>query len=344
MSSNYQDILWNLWMQTETFAVAIVDETARIMKCNKGFCQLFGVSKEEDEEISLFTKVQSIELRERFLKFQRDKGTRLECIISHVTFGEFMGWSRVEVISLENGRGYLFIFQSLTEAYQAQMVLEAQAMLSDDIFMFFDNSDRILHLSQKAAQLFGFSSGKEAMGVHYSTLMKGKLNIKEVEEVFEQLHQQDAYLGYIMLQQQENNVFYELSGFHVNLREDSVGYVLLFKGINASVLPSYEPNKNQIMLKESVEVGTVYQDEDPEYVETTALFWNSRECKAGIMELKEALNRYEYIVINNLLERIIVLAPEKPYEVLQNIQNAIINFEYEKAISIFEESYSLLES
>ena len=334
--------LWNHLLQSESLAAVVIDGDARIKHCNNGFLHLFAILAERYEQQSLFELINSNELQENLLKLTGSIFTSLEFVFSYSIFNNIC-WSRAEVINLKEDEGFLVLFYDLTEAYQAQMILEAHSMVSDDIFIFFDHKDHILHCSEKAAQVFGFASGREAMGIHYSTLMNGKTSMKEVEGAFRQLHQQEGYLGYITIWQQGSNSFYELSGFHVNLRNVPVGYVLLFKALEADAKYSSSFKESQEVLCESENQNSGYNSYNITYADTSSLFWNSKECKEKLCELQKSLERYEYIEINKLLEQIIVLVPKEPYVVLQNIQNAIMGFEYERALCLFNESSLLME-
>lgn len=248
----------------------------------------------------------------------------------------------------------MLIFHDLTEAYQAQMVLEAHLTISDDIFMFFDHLDHLLHCSEKAAHLFGFSSRREVLGLHYTTLMQGKVNLNALEGVIEKLHRREGYLGYMSVREYDSNQFYELSAFHVNLQTLPVGYVLLFKVLDTATdmedikyeegLPDERERETDNlygeadMLRESQSGEYLYGDHTMLDEETASLYWESKECKERLRELARAIKYYEYIEINRLLESLCVLAPGKYLEVLQGIQKAIMNLDYEKAMSIFEDA------
>ena len=334
-------LLEYIW-KAESFATAIIDNEAGIQQCNEGFLRLFAILPQEYSKRSIYKLIKSKELKEKLVRVIDIGQKRSEFVFSYSIYSENICWSRVEAFRLDEVPSYLLLFQDLTEAYQAQMIMEAHSMVSDDIFIFFDHSDHILHCSEKAAQVFGFSSGREARGVHYSTLMHGKASIKEVEEAFYKLHNQEGYLGYLSLQQQGSHNFYELSGFHVNLRNVSVGVVLLLKALPPSSYHSIAPIEKNEFLRESEGSDSAYRSHHFTYSDTASLFWNSKDCKERLQELHKALERYEYIEINKLLERIIMLAPKESCEVLQNIQNAIMSFEYERALSIFKESQLII--
>ncbi len=342
MELNHTNRLWNQIVTVESFAAVIVDSSARVMTCNKGFLQMFAILHEECMEKSLYDIMISEGLKSNLMSLLEGNFTKDTFIFSYFNFSGNVGWSRVEASRLEENGNYFLIFHDLTEAYQAQMIMEAHSMVSDDIFLFFDQRDHVLQCSEKAAKVFGFSSGREAMGVHYTTLMYEKVNLSEVEKVFIKLHQQEGYLGYITLQQ-EHNSFYEISGFHVNLRAVSVGYVLLLKLLGEGSYISPNSIEKKDIIKEDADLDSVYFKYDTVYADTSYLYWNSKECKEGLQNLKMAMEHYEYIEINELLEQIIVMAPEKPYAVLQNIQKAIMSFEYDTALNMFNEAHLILE-
>ncbi len=344
MEWNNTNGLWNQILTVESFAAVIVDSSARIMTCNKGFLQMFAILHEEYMEKSLYDIINSEGLKSNLMRLLVGNLTRDEFIISYFNFSGNVGWNRVEASRLEENGNYFLIFHDLTEAYQAQMIMEAHSMVSDDIFLFFDQRDYVLQCSEKAARVFGFSSGREAMGVHYTTLMYGKVNLSEVEKVFIKLHQQEGegYLGYISLQQ-EHNSFYEISGFHVNLRAVSVGYVLLLKLLGEDFYISPNSLEEKDIIKENSNLDSGYVKYNTVHADTSYLYWNSKECKEGLQNLKKAIEHYEYIEINELLEQIIVLAPEKPYAVLQNIQKAIMNLEYDTALNLYNEAHFILK-
>ncbi len=341
MELDYHENLWNQVLLTESFATAVIDYAQRILCCNKGFLRLFSLLPEESYNKNLCDLIDSTELK-NLLELIRRKGERTEFTFFYSVPLISICWVRVEATKLQDDTGYLLIFYDLTEAYQAQMIMEAHSMVSDDIFLFFDNNDYVLHCSEKAAKLFGFSSGREAMGLHYTTLMQGKANLNELEELLLKLHQQEGLLGYLTLKNQKSNSFYEFSGFHVNLRTVSMGFVLLFKVLENNPI-HHDQRLEEVVLREESLSYCSNDDKDLHYEDTISLFWNSKECKEGLIELQRALEHYEYIEINKWLERMIVLAPKGPYTVLQSIQNAIIKFEYEKALTLFYESRVVLE-
>ncbi len=341
MELDYYQNLWNRILVTEFFAVAVIDYSTKILCCNKGFLRLFSLYPYESCNKDLCDLIDGAVL-EKLWQLIRRKGDRTEFEFSYPIHSDSICWARLEATKLEDDSGYLLLFYDLTEAYQAQMILEAHSMVSDDIFLFFDNKDHVLHCSEKAAKLLGFSSGREVMGLHYTTLMQGKANLGEIEALLMKLHQQEGYLGYLTLKNVQSNSFYEFSGFHVNLRAVTMGYVLLFKALEKTAF-SHEQATKEVVLREQSQGYSSNYDNDLHYEDTISLFWNSKECKEGLIELQRALEHYEYIEINKWLERIIVLAPRGPYSVLQSIQDAIIHFEYEKALTLFHESQEILE-
>lgn len=334
-------------------AVAVIDVQGGLIEVNQTFLYHFVEEGVLGGEEKLYDLINSIELQNKMKEVLKKREDRSEVVFPYCKQNNSVLWFRLEILYIDNKNTYMLLFHDLTEAYQAQMVLEAHLTISDDIFMFFDHHDHILHCSEKAANLFGFVSRREVLGLHYTTLMQGKVNVNIMEGVFEKLHRREGHLGYMSVREYDRNQFYELSAFHVNLQSISVGFVLLLKPLDTAIIEEddlrYEngllretgegPKESygeNVSLRESQMAEYLYGRQNMLDEETANLYWNSKECKERLKELTRAIQYYEYIEINTILESLCVLAPREYLEVLQNIQMTIMNLDYEKAMSILE--------
>ncbi len=329
--------LWKHVVSLESIAIILLDSAFRIVEYSRGFIQMFDLREPVDTYIPVYEVIPVMQLQESMNQLEKEKSTGQEVILSYLLSANNICWCRMEVVFLKEQSEYLLLFEDITEAYQAQTVLEAHSMVSEDIFLFLDPRNYALHCSEKAAHLFGFSSGRDVTGLHYSTLLQGRINLNVMEEVFIKLHEQNGYLGYVTFREEGNNHFYELSAFPVIVRDVDAGTVLVLKPLGAGT--SIEEEMSERMSTVYEDAKETEQEDDYELLrETTAIYWDSRECKESLEELHRAILHYEYVEINNLLERISVLAPDEWSQTLQRIQTAVMAFDYDTALTVLEEN------
>ena len=123
MGTECYDELWNPILHTESFAAVIISGSGKVIRCNKGFLQMFAISPCGYKGRSLFSLIESKELQEKFTEFHAINQVHAEFLISFTILSGSICWSKVEVARVEENSRYLLIFRDLTEAYQAQMIM-----------------------------------------------------------------------------------------------------------------------------------------------------------------------------------------------------------------------------
>lgn len=243
-----------------------------------------------------------------------------------------IGWYYVECLTLnENAsRSYGFLFHDKTESVEAQMVMEAYFTVGSEVFLFLDSKERVLECSKQAAKVFGFLGREEALGMHYTTFLNGKLSKTVINQVFEQLHIVGRYKKMVELPYLGRVSYYELQAYKVMLKGRNQGAILLFK-----------EEKRQLPLLSMLGEEVQYEEENEKREEVVVKGLEEAAIyKKELVKLKNALEQFEYMEINELLERIYMIAPREDYLILEQIQEEVMEFHYEKAIKCFGKGFA----
>lgn len=299
--------------------VAVVDATGNLMFSNNQWRETFG-----EGENPVHTSASIGE----FFRTHCLSGTLCsEKLFSLERKNQRMGWYYVECLTLNENtsRNYGFLFHDKTESVQAQMVMEAYFTVGSDVFLFLDSKDRVLECSKQAAKVFGFLGREEALGMHYTTFLNGKLSQTVINQVFEQLNRGGRYKKMVELSYLGKVSYYELQAYKVIVKGKNHGAVLLFK-----------EEKRQLPFLSMLEEEVPYEEKREKSkevvvkgLEGTAIY------EKELIKLKNALKRYEYMEINELLERIYMIAPREDYGILEQMQEEVMEFHYEEAMKYF---------
>lgn len=315
-------------LESDYVAAAIVDETWSIVEVSNGFMRKFALSSEWLLHHSL---------QELFLDASFDRVTK-EHILSnkrktkHLVSIEIgknkTGWNIIEVsnIRYEEQRYYCVLFIDQTESYQMQSVLETLLITSGELFLILDSRYRILHCTEYAAKIFGFSGRTEAMGVHLSTFIYQKLSNEVVNQVFNAIRERKAYNKTIEMVLKGKREWYELQVLGVSIKEERIGTVLRFEHVIEPAEPRLE-QRNQELNK------TEQKEELLSFLHEETRWYSGEESYEGKVELlKEYILQYAYIEINRLIEELILITDEEGVGILQKVQNHVMEFDYDQAM------------
>lgn len=241
-------------------------------------------------------------------------------------------WYQVEgrKVTVEEEEQFVLIFHDVTESYQAQMILQANLTLSNELYIFFDTNGCLLQCSKAAANVFGFLGRMDAMGVHYRTFLTGKLTSKEIDNMIEVIEHKQSYHSNVELSYLGNKVVYEWKVFNVILKEVRTGFAMVFSK-QLGVFPVEQFVKEEVTYEKPISFKE-YQREVP-------VEYKTKEYERQMEKLEQALRQFDYLEINELLERLAMIAPEEVCDILQKIQEEVMEFQYEKASALFYSIY-----
>lgn len=316
---------------SENIAGIIINSSYEIQEVSNGCVKRFHLSPEKlliDSLFDIFNNPRLEELIHSHVYGRRRSSRQLVPI--HVA--RTVSWNDVEIFSLgaKEEPYYLLLFHDCTECYQLQTVLETLLTMSTEFFLFFDQKNRILHCSECAARLFGFSGQVEALGVHYSTFLYEKIKSSTVNEAFLAARERRSYNADVEFTWSGKTKRYELQVLSVCIKSEWIGTVLYFspKNMEEKITEEEFLSEGQRQLvEEKYEFSVLAEDQKT--------FDTFKDYEQELKRLEENLYQYAYIEINDLIERLIMIAGEADGQILQQVQNYVGEFEYERAIKEF---------
>lgn len=268
----------------------------------------------------------------RYLMY-RHKKANIEKSEGFLTIPVPMGrvvFAFVEVFSLsEYEDTYLLLFHDVTDSFEAQMMLESTMELSEEMFLCLDSNERVLYSTEVAAETFGFSSRSQLQGIHYRTFLPRWAGHELIDKAFEALHCDEKYEAEFERVREGITHSYWICAVTIHVKNTRVGYIFEIKETN-------ERKEKQEHRDEKLRRNKL---NETKFERAEYFYINEEQYKGSsywklILELKQAVNCYEYVRANEYLERLIMLAPEQDVKALQEVQNEIGELRYNQAEKI----------
>ncbi len=240
-----------------------------------------------------------------------------------------MTWCYVEIITVNAKElRYVINMTDMSEAYQAQMLLEASMELGTDLFLFLDMNEKVLYGSEALAHLFGFEGRRNMIGIKQQTFLHHYIPKDYIMEAIVSSRSGKEYKKQLTIVTNQKAEDYLFQLMLIRVRGIESGYVIF--------LQRQYPEYNEDSLENSYLQSSISSYRQA----TMPLIREQRQYEINEMMMEllyEHLAAYEYDKVLYLIEELLNKASGYDSEYLRRIKKEVKLFNYDNALHLYEQ-------